>query len=163
MRYIQLVSQSLIVNYFLKGFYRFVVCLLTDYRASINTQMCVSDALQFKMMHYNYGWYITMMHNRNSQEHIYVKYRTRHEQIHTSWPQYIVAETLVTVICDQLSDIPCIFKHCNLLVLNKSHEKKLQVKSNPFTVYHTAGLVVTNFCLKKKYPNSLVIEMISLV
>ena len=64
--------------------------------------------------------------------HINVKQRTRHEQIHTSWAQYIVAEILVTVIYNQLSSIPYIFWHCDLLVLNKSCDKKLQIKNNSF-------------------------------
>ena len=82
------------------------------------------------------------MHNKSSQEHINVKQGTRREQIHASWPQYIVAETLVTVICNQLSNIPYIFRHCGLLVLNKSHEKKLQVKNSSFTDCHTVGLIM---------------------
>ena len=69
-------------------------------------------------------------------------HKTRHERIHTSWPQYIVAEALVVVICNQLSNIPHIFRHCDLLVLNKSHEKKLQDKNNSVTDCHTEGLIM---------------------
>ena len=39
-----------------------------------------------------------------------------------------VAETFIVVICYQLSNIPYIFRNCDLLVLNKSHEKKLHDK-----------------------------------
>ena len=48
-------------------------------------------------------------------------------------PQNNVAETLREVIRNQLSDIPYIFRHCDLLDLNKIHERKLQVKNNSFT------------------------------
>ena len=66
-----------------------------------------------------------MMQNKSSQEHINVKERTKHEQIHTSWLQYkTVAETFVAVICSQLSNIPSIFRNCDHLVLNKSLEKE---------------------------------------
>ena len=83
-----------------------------------------------------------MMHNKSSQEHINVQQRTRHEQIYASWPQHIVAETLVTVIWNQLSNIPYIFRYCDLLVLDKSQEKKLQVKNNSFTDCHNEGSVM---------------------
>ena len=43
-------------------------------------------------------------------------------------PQHSVAETLVTIVCNHPSNIPYIFVHCDFLVLNKRHEKKLQVK-----------------------------------
>ena len=74
------------------------------------------------------------------QEHISLKVRIRHVQIHTSWPQHSVAEMLVAVICNQLSNISYVFRHRDLLVLNKSHEKKLQVTDNSFTDCHTEGL-----------------------
>ena len=57
-------------------------------------------------------------------------------------PKATVAETLVAVICSQLSNIPYIFRHCDLLDLNKIHKKKLQVKNNYFTDCHTEGLSV---------------------
>ena len=50
--------------------------------------------------------------------------------------------TLVAVTCNQLSKIPYIFRLCDLLVLNKGHGKKLQVKNNYFTDCHTEGLSV---------------------
>ena len=70
-----------------------------------------------------------MVHNKSSQEHINVKYRTRNEQIHT----ICVAETFVPVLCSQLNTVSYIFRNCDLLGLNESHEKKLQpaqVKNN---------------------------------
>ena len=76
---------------------------------------------------------------------------------------------LVAVICNQLSIISYIFRHCNLLVLNKSHEKKLQVKDNSFTDCHTEGLIVKAnqlwpFLIKKKCTQvAFVIEIISFV
>ena len=75
-----------------------------------------------------------------TQEHIPLKVYN-HAQIHTSWPQNSVAETFVAVICNQLSTVPYIFKHCDLLDLNKIHEKKLQVNNDYFTDCHTEGLV----------------------
>ena len=91
--------------------------------------------------------------NKSSQGHMSLKskQRKRHAQIRTSWPQYSVAETLVAVICNQLSNIPYIFRLCDLLVQSKSHEKKLKMKNDPFTDCHTEGitmkakLAVTNF------------------
>ena len=82
--------------------------------------------------------------NKTSQENTFlkVKQRTKHAQIHISWPQYCVAEMLVAVSCSHLSDIAYIFWHCNLIVLNKSHEKELQVKNNSFTGCHTEGLIM---------------------
>ena len=62
--------------------------------------------------------------------------------MHTIWLQHSVAETLVTVICNQLSNVPHIFGHCDLLVLNKSHEKKLHVRNNSFTDCHIGGLIM---------------------
>ena len=60
-------------------------------------------------------------------------------------PQYIMAETIVTKVCNQLSNIPYIFRHCDLLVLNKSREKNnmkyLQVNYNSFTDCHTEGII----------------------
>ena len=57
-----------------------------------------------------------------------------------------VAETfvrIVVVICNQLSNIPgYIFRNCDLLVLNKSHERKLQVKNNSSADCHTEGLIM---------------------
>ena len=44
-------------------------------------------------------------------------------------PKISVAKTLAAVICNQLSNIPYIFRHCDLLDLNKIHEKKLQLKN----------------------------------
>ena len=56
-------------------------------------------------------------------------------------PKSSVAETLVAVICNQLSNIPYIFRHCDLLDLNKIHENKQQVKNYSFTDCHTEGLI----------------------
>ena len=43
-------------------------------RASYNAQMCISDVLQSKTMHYNYSYYVTMMYSKRSlQEHIPLK------------------------------------------------------------------------------------------
>ena len=53
-----------------------------------------------------------------------------------------MAETLVTVICNQLSNKPYSVRHRDLLVLNKSQEKKLQVKNNSFTAGHTEGFIM---------------------
>ena len=67
----------------------------------------------------------------------------RHAQIHISWPQYSVAETLVAVTFNQFgnnTNIPYIFRYCELLVLNNSHEKKLQIKNNSFTDCHAERL-----------------------
>ena len=114
-------------------------------RASVNAQMCASDAQQSKIMHYNHIYYVTTAHNKSSHKHINVMQRTKHEQIHTGWPQFIVSKALVTVICNQLSNIPYIFRYCDLLVLNKSHEKKkktLQVKNKSFTDCDTEGLLM---------------------
>ena len=53
-----------------------------------------------------------------------------------------LSEICVTIVCNQLINIPYIFMHCVLLVLNKSHGKKVQVKNNSFTDCHTKGLVM---------------------
>ena len=53
-----------------------------------------------------------------------------------------MAETLVGVVCNQLSNIPYTFRHCDVLVLDKSPEKKLQAKNNSFTDCHTEGLIM---------------------
>ena len=53
-----------------------------------------------------------------------------------------VAETLVAVIHNQFSSIPYIFRYCDLLDLNKIHEKKLRVKNDLFTDSHTDGLIM---------------------
>ena len=45
-------------------------------------------------------------------------------------PQNSVAKTLATEICSQLSNIPHIFRHCDLLDLNKINEKKYQLGIN---------------------------------
>ena len=64
----------------------------------------------------------------------------------------IVAETFVTVICSQLSNIAYIFRNCDLLVLNKGREKKRQDKSISVTDCHTESyIVVTDSYLSKKY------------
>ena len=70
------------------------------------------------------------MHSKRSQEHINATSN--------------VAETSVAVICNQLSNIPYIFRSCDLLVLNKSCEKKLQVEvgNNSYTDCHAAGLII---------------------
>ena len=57
-----------------------------------------------------------------------------------------MAETHVTVICNQLSNIPYIFRHCDLLVLNESHEKKLYIKNNSFRDCH-----IEDFIMKAYY------------
>ena len=57
-------------------------------------------------------------------------------------PQNSTAQTLVAVICNQLSNMPYIFKHCDLLDLNNIHEKKLQVKNNSFPDCHTESSVM---------------------
>ena len=44
-------------------------------------------------------------------------------------PQNNVAETLVAVTCNQLSNIPYIFRYCDLLDVNKIHEKQIQVNN----------------------------------
>ena len=56
-------------------------------------------------------------------------------------PQYSVAETYVAVIYKHLSNTPYSFRHCDLLVLNKSHQKKPQVKNNAFTDCHTEDFI----------------------
>ena len=56
-------------------------------------------------------------------------------------PRNSVAKTLVAVICNQLSNIPYILGHCDLLDQNKIHEKKLQV-NNSFTECHNEGLAM---------------------
>ena len=76
------------------------------------------------------------------QEHIPLKIKIQHRaHIHTGWTQNSVAETLVAVICKKLSNIPYIFRHYDLLDLNKTHEKKLQVNDNSFTNCHTEGVI----------------------
>ena len=57
-------------------------------------------------------------------------------------PRNRVAKTLVAVIWNQLSNTPYIFRHCDLLDLNKIHEKKLQAKDNSFTDCHIEGLIM---------------------
>ena len=64
-----------------------------------------------------------------------------HSQIHTSWPPKQCGRDPCAVICNQLSNVPFIFRHCDLLVLNKSHEKKLQVNNNSSPDCHTEGLM----------------------
>ena len=54
-----------------------------------------------------------------------------------------MAETLVGVVCNQLSNIPYTFRHCDVLVLDKSPEKKLQAKNNSFTDCHIESLIMT--------------------
>ena len=56
-----------------------------------------------------------------------------------------MAETLVVVPCGQLSYIPYIFRHCDLLVLkiiisNEYHERKLKIKKDSFTNCYSEGL-----------------------
>ena len=53
-----------------------------------------------------------------------------------------VAETFVAVICNQLSNIPYIFRHYDLLVLNKSLEQILHIKNNSFRDFYIEGLTV---------------------
>ena len=58
-----------------------------------------------------------------------------------------MAETLVVVPCGQLSYIPYIFRHCDLLVLkiiisNEYHERKLKIKKDSFTNCHSKDLVM---------------------
>ena len=38
--------------------------------------------------------------------------------------------------------VPYIFRHCDLLDLNKIHKKKLQVENKSFTDCHTEGLMM---------------------
>ena len=89
-----------------------------------------------------------MTHNKRSFQLLYnntgahfSKGLENHAQIHTSWSQNNMAETLVAVICNQLSNIPDIFRHCDLLDLNRVRDKKLQVNNNSFTDCHTEGLI----------------------
>ena len=55
-----------------------------------------------------------------------------------------MSETMVTVICNQLSNVLYILGHyeCDLLALNKTHEKKLHVTNNSFTACHIEGLIM---------------------
>ena len=53
-----------------------------------------------------------------------------------------VTDTLVAVKCNLLSNVRYIFRHCDLLDLNKIHEKKLQVNNNCFTDCYTEGLIM---------------------
>ena len=69
-----------------------------------------------------------MHNNRSSQEHQstgQVKNKTSTPVGHNT---NIVAETFVAIICNQLSNMPYIFRNCDLMVLNKSHEKTLHFK-----------------------------------
>ena len=80
------------------------------------------------------------MHNkRSSLERIPLmvkQLQDKHKFTAVGHNAIIVAKTFVVVICIQLRNIPCIFRHCDLLVLNKSNEKKLQIKNNSFTDCH---------------------------
>ena len=105
------------------------------------------------------------MHSAKSlQEYIPPKVtkRTMHK-FTPAGQKYSGAKTLVAVICNQLSNIPYIFRHCYLVVLNKSLENEVQVKNNSFSDCRTEGLVtkakliMTNFYLSKKLTNSFVI------
>ena len=74
------------------------------------------------------------MHHHNAQLQEITRaflYRLSSEQdMHKFTPvgPKSVAKSLVAVICNHLSNIPYIFRHCDLLVPNKILEKKLQEK-----------------------------------
>ena len=84
------------------------------------------------------------MHSAKSlQEYIPPKVtkRTMHK-FTPAGQKYSGAKTLVAVICNQLSNIPYIFRHFDLLDLGKILEKKLQVQNNSFTGCHIEGLIM---------------------
>ena len=75
---------------------------------------------------------------------------------------FSVVMTSLAVPCWELSCIPYVFRHCDLLVLTiiispQCHEKKLEIKEDSFTNRHSKGLakkvkiVVTIFRGSKKY------------
>ena len=102
------------------------------------------------LMHNRLKWHTTITVNMSPWHTIRVHKNTilwrssREQEMHKFTPAgpNTVWLTFVTVICNQLSNIPNIFRHYDLLVLNKSHEKKLQDKNNSFTDCHTEGLTM---------------------
>ena len=85
-----------------------------------------------------------MTHKEGSlQKHISlkVKWRTMHKFTPVI-PRNTVAEILVVVKCNQLSNVPYIFRHCDLLDPNKIHEKKLHVNNTAFTDCYTENVIM---------------------